>query len=80
VFPDRFDTDKPAKAENILLRESKTANLNCHGISIQGLLKLESRKSEQRPNPFDLDFVCLDQIEGSSWLQIFTCVIQCRQI
>jgi hypothetical protein len=66
----------PAKAENILPRESKTAISNCHGISVQGLLGLDTRKSEQRLYPFYLDFVCLDQnsiIEGSYWLQIFTC-------
>jgi hypothetical protein len=35
--------------------------LNGHGISIQGILWLESRKSQQRLNLFDLGFFCLDQ-------------------
>jgi hypothetical protein len=48
------------KAENALQGESATANLNSHQIAFHGLLRLESRKSQQLLKPFDLDFVFLD--------------------
>jgi hypothetical protein len=47
----------------------------------QGLLRLESRKSQQLLKPFDLDFVFLDQnIKGSYWLPIIICAFQGYQI
>jgi hypothetical protein len=62
---------------------STAAALNCHGIIIQGLLRLEWQKSQQQLNPFDLIFFFLDQallIECLSWLPIFICTILGHQI
>jgi hypothetical protein len=54
---------KAENASDVPPRESATAILNCfwHRNSIQGLFKLESRKYQQRLNPFDFGFVVLDQ-------------------
>jgi hypothetical protein len=60
VFPDQFNTDKR-------LQRPKTfclAQLNCHRISIQGILGLETRKFQQHLNLFDLGAVCLYGLIG----------------
>jgi hypothetical protein len=60
-FPDRLNLSKLTKAENVSPRELATAILNHHLIAFQGLLRLESRKSQQRLDLFHLNFIFLDE-------------------